>query len=161
MLARVMLDFCHALAPTGTMAIGFSGRNYNPSFILEDCGLTKEERKEKKTLKRQALFPLYFKGEGYAERDVTERSKKKYKILISTAPPPQLLPCSLHFAVFHSTLSIHSHPLPFPLRQEPQITLHHHIKEEMRGRLMEGDGGGGVGKTQGGAQERWRLEEKT
>ncbi|KAA8593753.1 hypothetical protein FQN60_004587 [Etheostoma spectabile] len=52
-------------------------------------------------------------------------------------------------------------PQPSPLRRELQITLHHHIKEEMRGRWMKGERGGGVGKSQGGRStkmEGWREE---
>lgn len=69
------------------------------------------------------------------------------------------------FLLIFSPLLNHSHPLPFPLRREPQITLHHHIKEKMRGRWIEGERGGekgggaecqGGGSTKAGVKERER-----
>lgn len=92
MLSEVMLVFCHALALTETVAIGFSGRNYNPAFILDGTvgyfinkGEKKNETEKDRVAFAFALF-LKVKVKGMLKDDVTGRSKKK--IIFSTAPPP-------------------------------------------------------------------------
>ncbi len=49
---------------------------------------------------------------------------------------------------------------PSPLRREPQITPHHHIKEKMRGKWIEGERGGGVGESQGGGSTKVEVRER-
>lgn len=63
MLSEVMLVFCHALALTETVAIGFSGWNYNPAFILEGTVgyfINKREKKKNRQKKTGLLVPLLF-----------------------------------------------------------------------------------------------------